>query len=202
MNNTILIFLILTIVVILLLVLFAFGSRLKGESTKFNPSALKTSDSLMVSVDDSLMSYAIYHNKDKRENFYTVRFPSTWKITSSKPGEYDISYQGATGYLKLMDIPDDTNLQLYILSQIEPKLKKELRGYKRIDYRDIVVNGTEGFQFEYEYSVGKERWSTFTDYISGVDNACTISFTSKHSMFPKQITNFKKVIYTFRWEQK
>jgi hypothetical protein len=200
MNSKVIILLIFMVIVLAWLSLSFSGSMTRSRGFIKKTESVKLDDSLPLLVDNHTDIQVSYHNKDKRKNYYAVSFPTDWQVHSSNHGQYDISHDGITGYLKLLEIPNDTTLQLYILGQIEPKLKKELKGYKRIDYRDILVNGAEGFQLEYEYKIGKVKYGSFTDFISGEDNACIISFTSNRKIFQEQIKNFKSIIYTFKWE--
>lgn len=202
MNKKIIAILILTIVALIGLAIYAFGPMTKKTITKINPVSLKPAGSEKVTVDNKNVAFVAYHNKDLPENFYTLEFPKGWQVTPGKPGGYALNFSGGSGTISLTDVPDNSTLELFVLSQEEPKLKKTVSNYKRIDYRKLTVNGAEAYQLLYQSLHSGEQYQTIRTYIAGSDQACVMTFTTRQNEFSTLSPIFSSVTNTFHWENK
>lgn len=195
MNKKVIAIIFLTLAALAVLYLYSFGP-LSGVRTaqNFNPVSLHTSAS-----NDS--KFNVYHDKDVKENYYKVQLPKDWQVSmGEKPGGYAASSNGVNGEIGLQDVPDNSTLELYILSQDEPKLKTSLSTYNRIDYKKISVNGNDAYQLIYTSKNGNDIYETTRTYIAGQDNAGLIILTSKQSDFSGLQETFDSIIKSFSWE--
>jgi hypothetical protein len=202
MNKKIIAILILTVVALIGLAIYAFGPMTKKTITRVNPISLKPAGSEKVAVNNKSMAFVAYHNKDLPENFYALEFPKGWQVTPGKPGGYALNFNAGSGSISLTDVPDNSTLELFVLSQEEPKLKKTVSDYKRIDYRKLTVNGAEAYQLLYQSMRTGEQYQTIQTYIAGSDEACIIAFTTKRNEFSALSSIFSSVTNTFHWENK
>ncbi|MDD5673978.1 MAG: hypothetical protein PHC61_07445 [Chitinivibrionales bacterium] len=195
MNRNVIVILIGTVLSIVLLSLIAFGpfTRLRNQKS-FNTASLirKT-----IPNNDSLADYL---NKDVKENYYKVMLPVKWAIKAGdKPGSYTMEFPHGYGSIALMDVPDNTTLELYILSQEEPRLKKAVPGYQRLNYRKAKVNGNDAYILLFEEKSGNPDSRTMAAYISGADNAVVIRLTADTTDFKSLEPSFNRVMNSFNW---
>jgi hypothetical protein len=202
MNKKIIAILILTIVALIGLAIYTFGPMTKKTIIRGNPVSLEPAGSEKVTVNNKSMAFVAYHNRDLPENFYTLEFPKGWQVTPGKPGGYALNLGGGSGTIGLTDVPDNSTLELFVLSQEEPKLKKTVSNYKRIDYGKLTVNGAEAYQLSYQSLRTGEQYQTIQTYIAGSDEAGIITFTTKQNEFSALSSIFSSVINTFHWENK
>jgi len=202
MNKKIIAILILTVAALILLTLYTFGPLSTKMSPKGNPVSLKPDEAGKVAVGPQNVPFVTYHNKDVRENYYTVGFPQTWQVTSGKPGGYELRFAGGHGTVRLMDVPDNTTLELFVLSQEEPRLKKNLQGYQRTDYEKLTLNGAEAYQLTYQNADSGGLAQTVQTFITGPDQAGVITLAAKAGDFASLSGVFSSLAKTFRWEAK
>jgi hypothetical protein len=204
MNKIVIIIIFLTVIALVVLYLYSFGP-LAGIRTaqNFNPVSLQTSSSKNLSVSNKTETFGIYHNKDLTENYYTVQLPKDLQVLAGKnPGGYAVSSTNANGEIGLQDVPDNSTLELYILSQDEPKLKSSLSGYNRTDYKKLSINGNDAYQLVYASKTGSDAYETIRTYIVGPDHAGLIILSSKQSDFQGLQPTFNSIINSFNWENK
>lgn len=205
MNKNIIFILILTVIALITLYLYSFGP-LAGTRTaqNFNPASLQpAAQTQKLTVGAKEQTFNTYHNKDLKENFYTVQLPQDWKTQAGKnPGSYNSSNASGTATVELMDVPDNSTLELFVLSQDEPKLKNSLAGYNRTDYKKITINGSEAYQLIYTTQTNGGANQTIRTYISGTDHATLITLVAKQADFVNVQPLFTSIINSFSWENK
>ncbi len=202
MNSKVIIIFILTLIALVVLFLYSFGP-LSGSRAihNSNPASLKPTPEQPVTVNDKPEVFNAYHNKDSRENYYTVKFPGDWRVEAGeKPGGYALSHSSISGSVVLMDVPDNSTLELYILSQDEPKLKKTLTDYARIDYIKTSINNTEAFQLVYTDTANNATVETMRTYFTGADQAGVITLTAPQADYDKLKDTFTAIVNSFQWE--
>jgi hypothetical protein len=200
MNKKVIAILILTILALILLTLYSFGPLSSKMSPKGNPASLKPSGTGKVAVGLQDVPFESYHNKDVRENHYTLGVPRDWQVTAGKPGGYELRFAGGHGTVRLMDVPDNTTLELFVLSQEEPRMKRSLSGYQQRGYTHLTLKGAEAYQLTYQSTDSGATIQTAQTYITGPDQAGVITLTAKTEDFPALSTLFTSVTQTFRWE--
>jgi hypothetical protein len=201
MNSRIIFIAILTLVAIGGLTFYAFGPGSAGHVTPtINPSSLKPSPVTSTATSTTL-AVSAYHNRDLAENYYTIQFPQAWKLGPNQPGGYAFTFSGGTAKVETMDVADNTTLELFVLSQDEPKLKISLTAYKRVDYKKIQVNGSDAYQLTYTSIQNGATYQTIRTYITGADKAGVITLTSDANQSATLAPIFTSIVSSFHWEK-
>jgi len=203
MNKKVVVVFALTVIAIIVLTLYSFGplSNIRKQA-KMNPGSLESVSSEKAAVSNKNIVLNVYHNRDLKENYYTVKLPQNGQVLAGKKaGGYSFSYNGIKGTVELMDVPDNTTLELYILSQEEPKLRKII-GYKREDYKKLAINGNESYQLTYASKINGTDYKTIRTYVVGQDMAIVITISSPQSDFADMQNIASLVFNSFRWENK
>jgi hypothetical protein len=204
MNKKVIVIFLLTISALVVLYLYSFGPlSYKRTAGQVNPSSLKPATAGNVTINNKSLSLSSYHNRDKKENYYAVKFPQDWQVkTGDKPGGYSLNFNGSAGTVELMDVPDNTTLELYVLSQEEPRLKKATTDYSRVGYQKTTVNGAEAYQLIYRSKQGQDDFQTLRTYITGQDESGVMTLSAKQSDFDSLKPLFSSVVDSFQWENK
>lgn len=204
----------LTILALAILTMFSFGplSNIRKRSG-INPASLNPvqrppeksayPQNQIKPDSNQVVDLKAYRNVDVRENYYQVSFPKNWQVTAgNNPGDYVINYPGGNGQIGLMDVPDNTTLELFLLSREEPKLKKTVSKYQRLDYQKVAINGNDGYEIIYSSEVNQKKSEAVIAYIVGQDQAGVISFSAASDNFLNLQPIFDKVINSFNWQNK
>lgn len=201
MNKKVIIIIILTIVALFVVYLYSFGPLAK---TRLNHSVNQQSAqpaTEKVNLNNQQVSFNVYHNKDTKENYYGIKTPADWKLgQSSTPGSYDFTAQNIVARTETMDVSDNTTLELYVLSQEEPRLKKESSGYKKIDYQKISIAGSQAYQLTYQAVENGKTNTIVKTYITGADKAGVVTVTVPQDQFTVEQPIFTSFINSFTWE--
>ncbi len=193
-----------TTVAMVILYLYSFGS-LSGTiaSNKFNPLSLNPAQTQKLTINNMDRVLTTYHNKDLKENYYTIQIPQDWQVQAGKSlGSYTVNFTNGNGVFELMDVYDNSTLELFVLSQDEPKLRASLIGYNRIDYKKISVNSNEAYELVYTSKINGETFQTDRIYIAGQDHAELITLSVKQQDFQNLQSLFTSIVNSFQWENK
>ena len=202
MNNKVAIIFILTVVAIGYLTYYSFGpSSSKHLGPSVNPESLKPTQA---AGDQNNKTLEVYHNRDIAENYYAISIPVSWKIQQSElqAGKYEFNFDGGAARVELMDVPDNSTLELFVLSQDEPSLKKSLEGYKRIDYQKLNISGNDAYQLAYLSNINGTIFESIRTYVTGSDQAAVITFSFPETEAESLKTIFSSVVNSFSWENK
>ncbi len=204
MNKKVIAIFLLTISALVVLYLYSFGPlSYKRTAGQVDPSSLKPATAGNVTINNKSLALSAYHNRDKKENYYTFKLPQDWQVkTGDKPGGYSFTFNGGSGTAELMDVPDNTTLELYVLSQEEPRLKKSNSDYSRVGYQKTTVNGTEAYQLIYRTKQGQDDYQSLRTYLTGQDESGVITLSVKQSDFDNLKSLFSSVVDSFQWENK
>jgi len=203
MDKKVIFIFILTIIALGYLAYYSFGpSSTNRLGPSVNPESLKPTQTVTNAQNSKTLD--VYHNKDVAENFYAVSIPVSWKIQSSasQAGKYEFNFSGGTARVELMDVPDNSTLELFVLSQEEPKLKTSLAGYKRIDYRKLNISGNDAYQLTYHSDVNGIIYECIRTYITGSDQAAVITFSLPETKAASNQDTFSLATNSFSWENK
>ncbi|MCX5698634.1 MAG: PsbP-related protein [Candidatus Omnitrophica bacterium] len=204
MNKKVIFIFILTIIALVILALFSFGHLSdKRNAAGINPSSLKPVSTETANKENASVAWNLYRNRDVVENYYSVQLPQKWNVNAGKKaGSYSVNFSDGNGTVVLMDVPDNSTLELFILSQQEPQLKKAIPGYHRVDYKKILVSGNEAYELIYQNTKDNEAYETLKTYIAGSDQAGVLTFTVKQSSFNETYSLLNLIIQNFKWENK
>ena len=204
MNKKVIAIFLLTIGALGVLYLYSFGPlSYKRTAAQLDPASLKPATAGNVTINNKNLALSAYHNRDKKENYYAVKLPQDWQVKpGDKAGGYSLNFNGGSGTVELMDVPDNTTLELYVLSQEEPRLKKTVSDYSRVSYQKTTVNGSEAYQLVYRSKQGQDDSQTLRTYISGQDECGVITLTAKQTDFGNSQILFSSIVNSFQWENK
>ncbi len=202
MNKKVVTIFILTLTALAVLWVYSFGPLSRAMIPRSNPTSLRPTP-MQTIVSNQNVAFSVYHNRDLAENFYTVKLPQTWQLqSSSQVGSYQFTFSGRSDSVALQDVADNTTLELFVLSQDEPNLKKATAGYGRINYQKILVSGNDAYQLTYRSTTSGTDYETVKTYITGLDHAAVITFTARQSDFADMRPLFDSIINSFHWENK
>jgi len=197
MNKKVLAVIILAVIALMVLYLYSFGPLAnQRQAGQPNPESLKPTTG-----QGPTQGMSEYHNRDLKENYYRIGFPQTWQVKSGTAlGSYLFSFNTGTGSAELVDVPENTTLELFVLSQEEPRLKKEVLGYERKSYQKLTIGGSDSYELKYASTLNGEQYENMRIYITGQDRAGVITMT----VLQKESTSFGQavdaVITSFKWE--
>ena len=204
MNIKVIIIITLTIAALVILYLFTLGPLYqKGNVIVANPESLKPINSESIPVENKKQMFNEFHNKDLVENFYAIKLPQDWQLQASVGnGGYSLKNESAIIAVELMDVPDNSTLELFILSQQEPDIKKNFQGYRRISYQAGTINGSEAYQLTYSIEREGKTYQIRRDYITGTDRAIAATLEAPQSDYQRYIATYQVVLDSIRWENK
>ncbi len=203
MNKKVIIIMILALVALIVLTLFSFGplSNMR-KSFSTNPVSLQPSSSNTLSLIKENITLDLYTNKDVRENYYNIYLPKDWQIKAGdKAGSYNMVFPQGSGEIKLQDVADNTTLELFVLSQAEPLLKKTISGYVKKEYLKTTINNNETHEIIYDSSEKGKTMRTIKTYIVGSDNAGAITLSADSVSFETLRSLFMQIINNFNWQK-
>lgn len=194
-NKKVIAIVILTIVALCYLTVYTFlPSLIRSSGSQVNPQSSKPT-----STTGQNNETLVYHNQDLTENFYTVNVPKSWQLQSTSLGEYIFGFNGGTATTELLDVPDNSTLELLILSQDEPKLATTIKGYEKISYQKLSINGNYAYQIYYFSDANGVKYENIKTYITGQDHASVITFSAQQAMFGSLNDTFTTVLRSFSW---
>ena len=78
---------------------------------------------------------ATYENREKPENFYSIQFPTDMIVThGNRAGSVVVKSPQGVFSVDLVDIPDDSNVDLYLLTNIKPSVESSLQNFSQIRF--------------------------------------------------------------------
>ncbi len=168
-----------------------------APSTTAQPAATQPTTTPPATIDAAPVTVRSYSNRDVRENRYSLSIPASWQLTAgSTPGSYALHFDGGSGTVELRDVPDNSTLELFILSQEEPRLKRSITGYERTGYRQLTIHGTSAYELRYR----GQALEVVRTYITGADNAAMLTFASPSTPSAAALAAFDAVCQSFHWE--
>jgi hypothetical protein len=194
MNKKVVAVIITAVAALVVLYLYSFGPLAgRRHAARPKPESLKP----MAGV---VQGTTAYHNRDSRENFFGITVPKAWQVKAGdKPGSYAFTFGAGAGSVELMDVPDNSTLELYILSQDEPRLKAAVPGYARSDYQKQTVGGVEAFRIVYRSAANGTESENIREYFTGQDMAGVMTFTTPRADSSSR-TAIDSVVNGFKWE--
>ncbi len=147
----------------------------------------------------SSMVMNIFANKDLPENYYSIAFPQTATVTHGKnPGSLVAKFQNVISSVELQDIPDDTNVNLYMLTVAKPNLKM-LQDYKDLSSSQIKIDNNRAYDIKFTWGNSTERLESLKTFIEGQDQAAIVTFSSPLQDFNKVNATLDSVLNSFKW---
>jgi hypothetical protein len=126
--------------------LYSFSSYLSSSpylpktGTKVEPK--NNSDLNVDLARNKSIQMIAYENREKPENFYSIQFPSYANVLyGNKSGSYTAKIPQGIFYVELVDIPDNSNVELYLLSRVKPALESSMRDFNQIGFNQLSIGG-------------------------------------------------------------
>ena len=151
----------------------------------------------------SSIKMATYENREKPENFYSIQFPNSIRVVHGKePAEYlGKSLQGIFS-VELIDIPDDSNVELFILTNIKPSLESSLDSFKQINFSPLSIDGHRAWELAYTWKNNTTPMTSLKTIVEGADEANAITYSGELKQFINQGLNstlIQPVLKSFHW---
>ncbi len=163
-----------------------------------NPSNNTIQQNLPMPSGASKMS--VFENHDSAGNYYSIQFPSEANVEhGEKPGSFIARLSQSTLSVELVDIPDNSNVQLHILTQDEPSLKSSLQDYNRVSLNQIKIGDTRSWNLVYMWKNGTSGMESMKTFVEGSDNAALITFSGPSQEFGQSNSTINSVMESFRW---
>jgi len=141
-----------------------------------------------------------FENHDSPGNYYSIQFPSEANVVhGGKPGSFIARLSQSTISVELVDIPDNSNVQLHILTQDEPSLKSSLQDYNRISLNQIKIGDVASWNLVYMWKNGTATMESVKTFVVGADNAALITFSGPSQEFGQNNSTINSVMESFRW---
>ncbi len=189
----IIIVLLLTVAALGLLLYHSFGRSPVGARDP-NPSSLQP-----VTLPADQGTFVAYSNRDVPQDYYSIEVPASWRANATVAGEYEFRSGDATATVKLTDVPDNSNLVLYVLSQVEPQLRTTMTGYQELNHTNMTVNGAEAFRLTYRSTARGAPLVTTLVFIVGSDQSGLISVSAPEAGYGSDESVFNHIIDSFSW---
>jgi hypothetical protein len=206
------------VVVIIAFSLYTFGSyTTKSKAgTKVEP-VKNLATTTVVNSNSNIQKYtrdasrspspsipmATFENREKIENFYSIQFPSkSIVVHSNASGSYTAKLPNGLFSVGLIDIPDNSNVQLYILTQVQPSLKSSLQDFNPVSFNQLNISGQRAWKLVYTWKNGTKEMGSVKTFMEGSDNAAAITFSGPRYEFIDQIVNstvIRPVTESFHW---
>jgi len=204
MNKTVITIIILTVLGLVVLILVSCGPTTGDRKTPEpgpapeNPISSAQPEPAPPAAPPSPV-YNTYNNVDVTENHYQVAVLQDWHVTAgSAPGSYSLDFPGGNGSVRLVDVPANMTLEQFVLNREEPRLKRSVAGYQRLEFRGGELDGLQLYELAYDGPINP-RIRTISDYIDGPDRVAVITLSSVASDFSKLRLEFNLLIDSFRW---
>lgn len=180
---------------------YSFGSYSTAPKAGTQQSPVKSAVTSGGSVAPTTVS--TFENRENPGNFYSIQFPGGADVThGNASGSYIVKMPKGIFSVQLVDIPDTSNVQLYLLTQIQPSLKSYLQDFNRIGYDQSNVGGHRAWDLTYTWNnrtIGMESMKTV---VEGSDHAASITFSAPRQEFADRnamSSLVKSVVESFHW---
>jgi hypothetical protein len=200
MNARVIIVFVLMLIALVALSLFSFGPLSRArKAAALNPASLQPVAAPPAAVAAPPVALQRYTNRDLRENHYSMDVPQTWQVSAGNaPGSYRMQLDGGEATVALQDVPDNTTLELFILSQAEPELKASATDYARTDYRKLAIHDAAAYELQYHaHGAVVDR-----TYVNGPDQAAVLTLTTPAVPAAALQETWAAVVRSFQWETK
>lgn len=145
----------------------------------------------------------IFDNRDMPENYYSIQFPANAEVLhGNKQGSLITRLQQGTISAELMDVPDNSNLQQYILTQVEPSLKSSMQGYNRINFSQLTVAGNNAFTLTYTWMNSTSEMESTKTFVEGPDHAVVLTSSWPRNEFKQNNPMTNSIVDSFQWQRK
>ena len=171
-----------------------------GHAQKAGIGSVNLIPKLPPNVD---VKMATYESREKPENFYSIQFPAYMNVKHGKqPGSLIAKSQQAFFSADLVDIPDDSNVELYLLTKVKPSLESSLRNFTEMRFSSTAVGADRAWQLAYTWKNSTSLMESIKTFVEGQDEAMAITYTGNHRQLVDKnvnLTLIQPVLQSFHW---
>jgi hypothetical protein len=146
---------------------------------------------------------ATYENRDKPENFYSIQFPTNMNVIhGNKPGSIVAESPNGAFSVDLVDIPDDSNVELYLLTNVKPSIESLLQNFTQIKFSSTSIGNNRAWELAYTWENATTATGSLKTFVEGKDEAAAITYTGTYQqLIDKNInsTLIQPVLQNFHW---
>ena len=102
----------------------------------------------------------------------------------------------------MIDIPDDSNVELFILTNIKPSLESSLDSFKQINFSPLSIDGHRAWELAYTWKNNTTPMTSLKTIVEGADEANAITYSGELKQFINQGLNstlIQPVLKSFHW---
>ena len=111
---------------------------------------------------------SLFENREKIENFYSIQFPSNSTVLhGNESGSYVAKFSKGVSSVGLIDIPDNSNVQLYVLTQVKPSLKSSLKNFNLVEFKQLTLGGQRAWELIYTWKNMTRNMESIKTFIEG-----------------------------------
>ncbi len=190
------------VIIIVAFSLYTFGSNstLPKAGTKANPV---NSVGQSASSGPASSTASTFVNRENPGNFYSIQFPGKAIVEHGNgSGSYIAKLSQGVFSVQLVNIPDTSDVQLVLLTQIQPALKSCLQDFNRVGYNQFTVGGHRAWGLTYTWKNATIGMQSIKAIVEGSDHAAAITFSGPRQEFGDQNTNstvIRPVVGSFHW---
>jgi hypothetical protein len=202
MNKSRILIIVAGVVIIVAFSLYTFGSNSTEPKagTKANPV---NSVAQVGSGGPASSTASTFVNRENPGNFYSIQFPTKASVEHGNgSGSYIAKLPQGVFSVQLVDIPDTSDVQLILLTQIQPALKSSLQDFNRVGYNQYTVGGHRVWDLTYTWKNATVGMESIKSIVEGSDHAAAITFSGARQMFGDRNTNstvIRPVVESFHW---
>ena len=185
------------------------NSNPDSVSSTFTKNTTEISKSISPSSNSfspSSISMSIFENREKTENFYSIQFPSNSTVLhGNDSGSYVAKFSRIIFSVDLIDIPDNSNINIYAITQLKPSLQESLKNFNLIGFKQLKLGGQRAWELIYTWRNTTQNTESVKTLVEGSDNAAAITFSWPQQQYSHQIINstvVKPVLASFHWTPK
>jgi hypothetical protein len=146
---------------------------------------------------------ATYENREKPENFYSIQFPTNVTVIHGiKPGSLVAESPQGVFSVDLVDIPDDSNVELYLLTNVKPSVESSLQNFSQIKFSSTSIGNNSAWELVYTWKNATTGMGSFKTFIEGQDEATAITYTGTYQQLINKNINstlIQPVLQSFHW---
>ena len=186
--------------------LYSFGSYFSSSSPKTGTKAepVNNSGSNVDLTRNKSIQMIAYENREKPENFYLIQFPSNANVLhGNKSGSYTAKLSHGIFSVDLVDIPDNSNVELYLLTKVKPALESSIKNFNQISFNQLSIGGNRAWDLTYAWKNSTAEMESIKTFVEGSDEAAAITYSGLRQQFVDNqninSTVIQPVLKSFHW---
>lgn len=104
-----------------------------------------------------------------------------------------------------MDIPDNSNTNIYTLTQLKPSLQTSMKNFSQLGFKQLNLGGQRAWEILYTWKNTTQNMESMKTLVEGSDNAAAITVSWPREQYTNQTINstvLRPVLASFHWAPK